>query len=372
MAPTIATTPSTTSQFDTTTTSYAPPTLDASSNYGLSLSLENWSDNGNNADGFDFSSGVTNTTDLLFRTTGTAGGAPDLGLSSVTFPAGTIHPGDWIKLPVTGGNSGGNAIGKSGRVVVPIQYQAVLATAKTWGAAGNIVIGQGNLGEGGSIGGDTFGGGEDDGPTAQVPGSVTPGTYWVRNQNRFNGRGCRQHRQHRRIFRHPDHHQRQRHHRDDASGGPERHHRTKPVRLPGQLCRIQRHCAIYRGCKLGRRLSLTPSSAVASDGSIPDTNHTFAAAGNDTVTVTVNDWGGEASTNSSTFHVAARGIAAGTLVIAWANPADIVYGTVLGGSQLDASSTVSGTFAYSPLAGTVLNAGQKPNPLGDIYARRHG
>jgi subtilisin-like proprotein convertase family protein len=48
--------------------------------------------------------------------------------------------------------------------------------------------------------------------------------------------------------------------------------------------------------------------------------------------------------------------------ITWPQPSDIVYGTPLGGSQLDASATynsssVSGTFAYSPPSGTVLNAG---------------
>ncbi len=48
--------------------------------------------------------------------------------------------------------------------------------------------------------------------------------------------------------------------------------------------------------------------------------------------------------------------------LAWANPADIVYGTALGASQLNAtaaynSANVPGTFAYSPAAGTVLDAG---------------
>jgi RHS repeat-associated protein len=57
--------------------------------------------------------------------------------------------------------------------------------------------------------------------------------------------------------------------------------------------------------------------------------------------------------------------ATGTLVISpatplvtWSNPADIVYGTALGSSQLDAIASVPGTFAYTPAAGTVLHAGQ--------------
>ena len=43
--------------------------------------------------------------------------------------------------------------------------------------------------------------------------------------------------------------------------------------------------------------------------------------------------------------------------ITWNNPDDITYGTSLSGTQLDASADVAGSFAYSPSAGTVLNAG---------------
>ncbi len=44
--------------------------------------------------------------------------------------------------------------------------------------------------------------------------------------------------------------------------------------------------------------------------------------------------------------------------ITWANPADIVFGTVLGDEQLNATTTVAGTFEYSPAAGEILNAGE--------------
>jgi len=48
--------------------------------------------------------------------------------------------------------------------------------------------------------------------------------------------------------------------------------------------------------------------------------------------------------------------------IVWANPADIVYGTALSSTQLNAvarynSTNVAGTFTYSTVAGTILNAG---------------
>ena len=46
-----------------------------------------------------------------------------------------------------------------------------------------------------------------------------------------------------------------------------------------------------------------------------------------------------------------------TPTITWANPADITYGTALGATQLDATTTVPGSFVYTPAAGTVLSAG---------------
>ncbi|GGH05744.1 hypothetical protein GCM10011586_22440 [Silvibacterium dinghuense] len=48
-----------------------------------------------------------------------------------------------------------------------------------------------------------------------------------------------------------------------------------------------------------------------------------------------------------------------TPVLAWSTPLPIVYGTALGGTQLDAAAPVAGTFVYSPPAGTVLGAGSQ-------------
>ena len=50
-------------------------------------------------------------------------------------------------------------------------------------------------------------------------------------------------------------------------------------------------------------------------------------------------------------------VAPATPLITWANPAGLVYGTALSGAQLDATANVPGTFVYSPVAGTVLHAG---------------
>ena len=46
-----------------------------------------------------------------------------------------------------------------------------------------------------------------------------------------------------------------------------------------------------------------------------------------------------------------------TPVITWSDPANIVYGMALSGAQLNATANVPGSFAYSPAAGVVLNAG---------------
>src|SRR6185503_9053631 len=48
-----------------------------------------------------------------------------------------------------------------------------------------------------------------------------------------------------------------------------------------------------------------------------------------------------------------------TPTITWNTPAAITYGAALGATQLNASASVPGTFAYSPAAGTVLDAGSR-------------
>ncbi|RYD95927.1 MAG: hypothetical protein EOP54_14875, partial [Sphingobacteriales bacterium] len=50
-----------------------------------------------------------------------------------------------------------------------------------------------------------------------------------------------------------------------------------------------------------------------------------------------------------------------TPLIAWANPADVTYGTALTAAQLNATANVAGTFTYLPVSGTVLNAGANQN-----------
>jgi hypothetical protein len=52
--------------------------------------------------------------------------------------------------------------------------------------------------------------------------------------------------------------------------------------------------------------------------------------------------------------------------ITWATPASILYGTPLSATQLDATSTLPGSFSYTPVAGTVLPIGQ--NTLNTIFS----
>ncbi len=52
--------------------------------------------------------------------------------------------------------------------------------------------------------------------------------------------------------------------------------------------------------------------------------------------------------------------------LAWPAPGSIGYGTPLGATQLNASSTVAGSFAYAPAAGTVLAAGSN-QPLSATF-----
>jgi len=47
-------------------------------------------------------------------------------------------------------------------------------------------------------------------------------------------------------------------------------------------------------------------------------------------------------------------------MITWPTPAAITYGTALSGTQLDATANVPGTFVYTPVAGTILKAGNQP------------
>lgn len=75
------------------------------------------------------------------------------------------------------------------------------------------------------------------------------------------------------------------------------------------------------------------------------------SAGSYAVVATISDPNYQGSTTGTLVIVQAKP------VLIWAPPADIVYGTPLGATQLNASASVPGTFAFTPPAGTVLGAG---------------
>jgi hypothetical protein len=68
---------------------------------------------------------------------------------------------------------------------------------------------------------------------------------------------------------------------------------------------------------------------------------------------------------NSVVSLAAYTIIQATPTITWTTPAAISYGTALSATQLNASASVAGTYAYSPAAGSVLTAG--PHTLSVIF-----
>jgi Spherulation-specific family 4/Domain of unknown function (DUF4214) len=72
-------------------------------------------------------------------------------------------------------------------------------------------------------------------------------------------------------------------------------------------------------------------------------------------------WQGLLASGDSRTLVERRFSASGGLLpppkVSWVNPANIIVGTPLGPTQLDATASVPGTFTYSPPQGTVLGAG---------------
>ncbi|NDD14934.1 MAG: hypothetical protein EB072_20445, partial [Betaproteobacteria bacterium] len=74
--------------------------------------------------------------------------------------------------------------------------------------------------------------------------------------------------------------------------------------------------------------------------------------------------GYQLATNGTSLVLRPAGLISPT--ITWSNPAAITYGTALSSTQLNASSTATGTFAYNPTNGTVLSAGT--NTLQAIFS----
>jgi hypothetical protein len=109
------------------------------------------------------------------------------------------------------------------------------------------------------------------------------------------------------------------------------------------------------GTNLGDFGETNTCSATVAGGANCTISVTFSptAIGSRSAAITVTD---NAADSPET--VALSGTATqGTPVITWATPAAITFGTALSGTQLDATSSVAGSFVYSPAAGAVLGAG---------------
>lgn len=87
--------------------------------------------------------------------------------------------------------------------------------------------------------------------------------------------------------------------------------------------------------------SMTVTATANTTGSPRTATVTFSAAGDPNITVTVTQ----------------KAVPA----ITWANPSDIVYGTLLSGTQLNASASTPGSYSYSPASGSKLSYGSSQN-----------
>ena len=107
----------------------------------------------------------------------------------------------------------------------------------------------------------------------------------------------------------------------------------------------------------GTALSATQLNAAANVAGTFAYSHAAGSvlpAGTHTLTVTFTPASGNYTTATATAEIA---VGKATPVVTWANPDAITYGSALSATQLNATANVDGTFAYSPAAGTALNAG---------------
>ncbi len=104
----------------------------------------------------------------------------------------------------------------------------------------------------------------------------------------------------------------------------------------------------------GLTVAIAASGVGSGGGSGSASIHMNSGTGTAVVTFTQ---AGNANYNPATMMVENVNAQKATSVITWSNPSAIAYFTPLGGNQLDATANVSGTFVYSPPAGTLLSAG---------------
>jgi hypothetical protein len=107
---------------------------------------------------------------------------------------------------------------------------------------------------------------------------------------------------------------------------------------------------------------LTPVGTATLSGGVATLTLPLLNAGTYDFTAT---YGGDGTYDPSTSNVVQVVVRKVTPEITWADPAPIVYGTALSGTQLNATASVPGNFTYSIPAGTILDAG--PHGLSVIF-----
>jgi sugar lactone lactonase YvrE len=114
--------------------------------------------------------------------------------------------------------------------------------------------------------------------------------------------------------------------------------------------------AVTYGTRLSA-LQLNATSSVAGTFTYSPKIGTLLTAGSQALTVTFTP------KNSTDYATASASVTLSvnqaTPTIKWTTPAPITHGVALSGEQLDATSSVTGTFTYSPIAGTVLGVGSQ-------------
>jgi sugar lactone lactonase YvrE len=113
---------------------------------------------------------------------------------------------------------------------------------------------------------------------------------------------------------------------------------------------------VATGGASGNTVVFTIDASSTGTGTISGSTLTVTGVG--TLVIDANQ-AGSANYSAATQMTQSIVVSQATPAITWPTPAAISYGTVLGATQLDASSTVAGTFAYSPAAGAVPGAGSQ-------------
>ncbi len=129
---------------------------------------------------------------------------------------------------------------------------------------------------------------------------------------------------------------------------------TLAVNAAGSTIQWAAPAAIAYGTPLSAK-QLNATSTVAGTFAYTPAAGTVLKAGAQTLSVTFKPANATAYKTATT--TVTLTVNKATPAISWTAPSSITYGTALSATQLNASSTVAGTFNYSPAAGTVLTAG---------------